>query len=209
MVPLKYADVSEVVGLLTADQTIKPNDKFTPQEPTFGSAGMQGYYGGGGGVPTSPVNPGVTRRASRPSPVGQDGRRHHRHRPAPERHHPQGIARARRQAEGSRSPSSTCRSTSVRAGDRVRRADRDRRAQRRPRLQQRQQPDRHRRLQLRRRRVSRRHRHRPRRRRQRQPAGRHLRPDRQGQRAASSPSRGSPPRAARRPRSSPATPCRS
>ena len=48
VVPLRYADVSEVAGLLTANQTIRPNDNFTPQEPAFGSAGFQGYYGGGG-----------------------------------------------------------------------------------------------------------------------------------------------------------------
>jgi general secretion pathway protein D len=48
VVPLKYADVSEIVGLLTANQSIKPNDDFTPQEPAFGSAGMQGSYGGAG-----------------------------------------------------------------------------------------------------------------------------------------------------------------
>ncbi len=40
VVPLKFADVSEIVGLLTADQSVKPNDTFTPQEPAFGSAGM-------------------------------------------------------------------------------------------------------------------------------------------------------------------------
>jgi general secretion pathway protein D len=40
VVRLKYADVSEVVGLLTSDQTVRPNDTFTPQEPAFGSAGM-------------------------------------------------------------------------------------------------------------------------------------------------------------------------
>ncbi|HEX7760294.1 MAG TPA: secretin N-terminal domain-containing protein [Caulobacteraceae bacterium] len=45
LVPLKYADVSEVVGLLTDGLTIKPNDSFIPREPAFGSAGM-----GGGGV---------------------------------------------------------------------------------------------------------------------------------------------------------------
>ena len=42
VVPLKYADVSEVVGLLTAGLTVKSNDSFTPQEPAFGSAGMTG-----------------------------------------------------------------------------------------------------------------------------------------------------------------------
>ena len=48
VVPLKYADVSEIVGLLTANQSIKPNDNFTPEEPAFGSSGLQGgYYGSG------------------------------------------------------------------------------------------------------------------------------------------------------------------
>ena len=40
IVPLKYADVSEVVGLLTeGGQSVKPNDSFVPREPAFGSAG--------------------------------------------------------------------------------------------------------------------------------------------------------------------------
>ncbi len=38
VVPLKYADVSEIVGLLTANQTTRPNDNFMPEEPAFGSA---------------------------------------------------------------------------------------------------------------------------------------------------------------------------
>jgi general secretion pathway protein D len=42
VVPLKYADVSEVVGLLTAGLTVRSNDSFTPHEPAFGSAGMTG-----------------------------------------------------------------------------------------------------------------------------------------------------------------------
>ncbi len=40
VVPLKYADVSEVVGLLTEGQSIKSNDSFIPHEPAFGSASM-------------------------------------------------------------------------------------------------------------------------------------------------------------------------
>ena len=39
---LKYADISEVVGLLTEGLTIKSNDSFVPHEPAFGSAGMAG-----------------------------------------------------------------------------------------------------------------------------------------------------------------------
>ena len=37
---LKYADVSEVVGLLVDGVTIKSNDAFIPREPAFGSAGI-------------------------------------------------------------------------------------------------------------------------------------------------------------------------
>ncbi|HEY3811737.1 MAG TPA: secretin N-terminal domain-containing protein [Caulobacteraceae bacterium] len=44
VVSLKYADVSEIVGLLTDGQSVKPNDSFTPHEPAFGSAGMGGAY---------------------------------------------------------------------------------------------------------------------------------------------------------------------
>jgi general secretion pathway protein D len=53
LVPLKYADVSEVVGLLTAGLTVRSNDSFTPHEPAFGSAGMGG---GGAFQPIPPPN---------------------------------------------------------------------------------------------------------------------------------------------------------
>lgn len=39
LIPLKYADVSEVVGLLTDGVTVRSNDVFTPREPGFGSPG--------------------------------------------------------------------------------------------------------------------------------------------------------------------------
>ncbi|MEY4707402.1 MAG: hypothetical protein RJB58_1125 [Pseudomonadota bacterium] len=39
MVMLKYADVSEVVGLLTDGVTVKPNNVFIRREPGFGSPG--------------------------------------------------------------------------------------------------------------------------------------------------------------------------
>lgn len=42
VVPLNYADVSEVVGLLTDGLGVKSNDVFTPREPNFGSAGING-----------------------------------------------------------------------------------------------------------------------------------------------------------------------
>jgi general secretion pathway protein D len=42
VVPLKYADVSEVVGLLTEGASVDSNDSFTPREPAFGSASVNG-----------------------------------------------------------------------------------------------------------------------------------------------------------------------
>jgi general secretion pathway protein D len=42
LVLLKYADVSEVVGLLTDGVTVKSNDVFVPREPGFGSNSLTG-----------------------------------------------------------------------------------------------------------------------------------------------------------------------
>ena len=42
LVLLKYADVSEVVGLLTDGLTVKSNDVFIPSEPGFGSNSLTG-----------------------------------------------------------------------------------------------------------------------------------------------------------------------
>lgn len=56
VVKLKYADVSEIVGLLTGNQTIRSNDDFAPQEPNFGSTGVGGGgYFGAGGLPPTPI----------------------------------------------------------------------------------------------------------------------------------------------------------
>ncbi len=52
VVRLKYADVSEVVGLLVAGQQIASNDSFTPQEQQFGSSGLTGGTTGGFGTGT-------------------------------------------------------------------------------------------------------------------------------------------------------------
>jgi general secretion pathway protein D len=60
VLPLKYADVSEVVGILTGNQNIKPNDDFTPQEPSFGSASLQGGYYGSGTISTSAIGGATT-----------------------------------------------------------------------------------------------------------------------------------------------------
>ena len=69
IVPLKYADVSEVVGLLTGGPGVRPNDNFVPQEPNFGSPGVQGYYGGG--MPASPLAGGVSAVGPSGEPLGQ------------------------------------------------------------------------------------------------------------------------------------------
>jgi general secretion pathway protein D len=42
LVMLKYADVSEIVGLLSPGAAIKPNDHFTPREPGFGQTSLTG-----------------------------------------------------------------------------------------------------------------------------------------------------------------------
>jgi len=57
IVKLKYADVSEIVGLLTSNQSIKSNDDFNPQEPNFGSSSVAGggYFGTGGTIPATPI----------------------------------------------------------------------------------------------------------------------------------------------------------
>lgn len=63
LVQLKYADVSEVVGLLTDGITVKSNDLFIPREPAFGSNSLTG----------SNYNPGPTSQApgSDDQPLGQ------------------------------------------------------------------------------------------------------------------------------------------
>jgi len=64
MIPLKYADVSEVVGLLTNGIAVKSNDSFSPSEPGFGS---QALAGGGG----SNYTPAPTQDKSDSDPLGQ------------------------------------------------------------------------------------------------------------------------------------------
>jgi general secretion pathway protein D len=55
VVLLKYADVSEVVGLLTEGLSVKSNDAFNPQEPNFGSSGLGGSGQGGPPQPQTPT----------------------------------------------------------------------------------------------------------------------------------------------------------
>lgn len=60
VVYLKYADVSEVVGLLTDGLSVKSNDNFEPEEPRYGSPG------GLGGSP-----PPLAAPAASNAPVGE------------------------------------------------------------------------------------------------------------------------------------------
>ena len=71
VVPLKYADVSEIVGLLTANQSIKPNDGFTPEEPAFGSSGLQGGYYGSNGITASAANAAFAQTAVSTDSIGR------------------------------------------------------------------------------------------------------------------------------------------
>jgi general secretion pathway protein D len=63
LVQLKYADVSEVVGLLSQGATVKSNDLFIPREPAFGSNSLTG----------NTYNPGPSTQApgSDDTPLGQ------------------------------------------------------------------------------------------------------------------------------------------
>ena len=63
LVQLKYADVSEIVGLLSQGQSVKSNDLFVPREPAFGSNSLTG----------SSYNPGPVAKApgSDDTPLGQ------------------------------------------------------------------------------------------------------------------------------------------
>ncbi|MEO7177450.1 MAG: secretin N-terminal domain-containing protein [Allosphingosinicella sp.] len=63
LVHLKYADVSEIVGLLSQGASVKSNDLFVPREPAFGSNSLTG----------TTYNPGPTTQSpgSDESPLGQ------------------------------------------------------------------------------------------------------------------------------------------
>ena len=70
VVKLKYADVSEIVGLLTGNQNIKSNDEFSPEEPNFGSASNASYFGGGQ-FPSSPILANPNNAPTNSDSVGQ------------------------------------------------------------------------------------------------------------------------------------------
>jgi general secretion pathway protein D len=69
VVKLRFADVSEIVGILTGNQNIKSNDDFSPEEPNFGSAGNSTYFGAG--LPSSPILAGSNLVAASSDSLGQ------------------------------------------------------------------------------------------------------------------------------------------
>jgi len=72
VVLLKYADVSEVIGILVAGQSIPSNDSFSPQSSNFGSS-PSGFTGGIGsaGAFNSPFNTNTVQQAGLAQGLGQ------------------------------------------------------------------------------------------------------------------------------------------
>lgn len=72
VVLLKYADVSEVIGILVAGQSIPSNDSFSPQSSNFGSS-PSGFTGGIGsaGAFSSPFNTNTVQQAGLAQGLGQ------------------------------------------------------------------------------------------------------------------------------------------
>src|SRR5579871_4079049 len=44
VVPLKYADISEVAGVLVSGANVAPNDNFSPQQTSLGSGSLGGTF---------------------------------------------------------------------------------------------------------------------------------------------------------------------
>ncbi len=72
VVPLKYADVSEVIGILVPGQSIPSNDLFSPQSSNFGSSPIS-FSGGGGSVGgfASPFGSNTVQQAGLAQGLGQ------------------------------------------------------------------------------------------------------------------------------------------
>jgi len=71
VVKLRFADVSEIVGLLTGNQNIRSNDDFSPEEPNFGSGNSGSSYFGSGEFPTSPILANANSTTASSDSVGQ------------------------------------------------------------------------------------------------------------------------------------------
>lgn len=59
VIPLKYADVSEIAGVLVAGSNIATNDTFSPVQTNIGTSSLSGSFGGvsGGGGFSQPQTP--------------------------------------------------------------------------------------------------------------------------------------------------------
>ena len=58
VVPLKYADVSEIAGVLVEGSNVASNDTFTPQSTSLGTNSLSGSFGGvSGGNFSQPTQP--------------------------------------------------------------------------------------------------------------------------------------------------------
>ena len=58
VVPLKYADVSEIAGVLVEGSNVASNDTFTPQSTSLGTNSLSGSFGGvSGGNFSQPAQP--------------------------------------------------------------------------------------------------------------------------------------------------------
>jgi hypothetical protein len=60
MIRLRYADVSEIVGILTTNGSVAPSSVFNPQPSEIGSQPQTGGFGGGGGGFQGPLQGGFT-----------------------------------------------------------------------------------------------------------------------------------------------------
>ncbi len=57
VIPLKYADVSEIAGVLVAGSNIATNDTFTPIQTNIGTSSLNGSFGGVSGGFSQPQTP--------------------------------------------------------------------------------------------------------------------------------------------------------
>jgi general secretion pathway protein D len=60
MIRLRYADVSEIVGILTTNGSVAPSSVFNPQPSEIGSQPQSGGFGGSGGGFQGPLQGGFT-----------------------------------------------------------------------------------------------------------------------------------------------------
>ena len=71
---LKYADVSEIAGVLVAGSNIAPNDTFSPVQTNIGTSSLNGSFGGVSGGVSAGVSGGGSQPQTQPNiGAGQTG----------------------------------------------------------------------------------------------------------------------------------------